>query len=170
MYTMTNKGRSIVWMNELLRTNCVNTDFTFSDLSWLTHTRPAPRLWFVFQTRAVRVWHPSHCGGEAWTEGAMRRGRSTSSVTAPKRSQSPSAGWVTCTDAILLISSLFNRRLYRHYRRNWTFTHAFIHGCPHRMPSLHKFYPPMYLSSHSESLPQFSNTPIPHRPHQWWRL
>lgn len=38
MYTMTNKGRSIVWMNELLRTNCVNTDFTFSDLSWLTHT------------------------------------------------------------------------------------------------------------------------------------
>lgn len=51
--------------------------------------------WTMFQTWAVRVWHPSNCGGRACTGGVTPRGKSPSSATAPRRSPSPSEGWVT---------------------------------------------------------------------------
>ena len=71
----------------------MNADFTQANSLPLIHCN---NLLFVLQTWAMRVWHPSHCGQKAWTEGVTPRGKSAFLGTAPKDSPSPSAGWVLC--------------------------------------------------------------------------
>ena len=80
-----------------LQKNCKRNELPHPRKLSHAHIVNAPCLWFVLQTWGVRVWHPSRCGGEAWTEGVTLRGRTASSGTAPKGSPSPSAGWVMCT-------------------------------------------------------------------------